>query len=278
MINIGCGKVFNKEWLNFDLQPCDISIHKCNIIEGIPLNDNFADAVYHSNILEHLSKNEGINFLQECYRVIKKNGIIRIAIPDLEQLCINYLHELEKARKCKDNSDHHYEWSVIELIDQMTRSNSGGEMESFITSHLQDNKDFLEKRIGDSTIQSLKEKDTTSFEQKPYSKRSLTRNVFSFLKHNLLSFSFNRFRNLFFTKEERELISTGEFYSSGEIHKWMYDSYSLSKLLTQLGFININMMKPGDSLIPNWQQYHLEIDINSKVIKPDSIIIEAIKK
>ncbi|MDP3290527.1 MAG: methyltransferase domain-containing protein [Sulfuricurvum sp.] len=55
-----------------------------NLVDGIPLKSNSADVVFTSHFLEHLSKTNGYRFLEESYRVLKRNGLIRIAVPDLE--------------------------------------------------------------------------------------------------------------------------------------------------------------------------------------------------
>ena len=64
---------------------------------------------------------------------------------------------------------------------------------------------------------------------------------------------------------------------SGEIHQWMYDRYSLSKLLSDFGFTNIEIQNPFKSKIQNWVSFNLEA-CNDVVYKPDSLFIEAIKK
>lgn len=55
-----------------------------NLVHGIPLQDDSVDIVFTSHFLEHLSKSDGYHFLQESFRTLKPNGLIRIAVPDLE--------------------------------------------------------------------------------------------------------------------------------------------------------------------------------------------------
>ncbi|MAQ20754.1 MAG: hypothetical protein CMD52_04495, partial [Gammaproteobacteria bacterium] len=56
----------------------------------IPLPDNSVKTVYTSHMFEHLSRNEGILFLQEVKRVLMDNGILRISVPDLEKYISRY--------------------------------------------------------------------------------------------------------------------------------------------------------------------------------------------
>lgn len=55
-----------------------------NLVDGIPLKDTSIDVVFTSHFLEHLSKTDGYRLLQESFRVLKPNGLIRIAVPDLD--------------------------------------------------------------------------------------------------------------------------------------------------------------------------------------------------
>jgi SAM-dependent methyltransferase len=55
-----------------------------NLTKGIPVADNSADVIYCSHFLEHLNKEDGHHFLAECFRALKKGGLLRIAVPDLD--------------------------------------------------------------------------------------------------------------------------------------------------------------------------------------------------
>jgi SAM-dependent methyltransferase len=61
-----------------------------NLEYGIPLPRECADYVYTSHFLEHLSKRHGARLLAEAFRVLRPAGIIRIAVPDLEQMIDAY--------------------------------------------------------------------------------------------------------------------------------------------------------------------------------------------
>ena len=55
-----------------------------NLQKRIPINSNSVDVIYCSHFLEHLRKKDGQNFLKECFRLLKNNGLLRIAVPDLD--------------------------------------------------------------------------------------------------------------------------------------------------------------------------------------------------
>src|SRR5450432_493903 len=148
-LNLGCGDRFIESWINIDFISNSPYVRQHDLNTGIPIGDNSVDVVYHSHILEHFTKGKGEQLVKECFRVLKPGGIIRIAVPDLEQLARQYLINLEKANS--DNSEmnaENYNWSLIELFDQMIRNQSGGEMGKYWTREKLINEDYITGRVG----------------------------------------------------------------------------------------------------------------------------------
>lgn len=56
----------------------------CDLKNGVPFADNSLDIVFTSHFLEHLSETDGLNFLEDCHRVLKPGGLLRILVPDLD--------------------------------------------------------------------------------------------------------------------------------------------------------------------------------------------------
>ena len=105
--HLGCGVIFLKDYLNIGYWTYltdDTLYHNPNnaegtvlynhdLVKGIPAADNGLDVVYHSHFLEHLTNLEGIQFLNECYRVLKPGGIMRLVVPDLELWIQSYVND-----------------------------------------------------------------------------------------------------------------------------------------------------------------------------------------
>lgn len=72
-----------------------------NLAYGIPLQNEAADFVYSSHFLEHLDRVSGHRLVEECFRVLKPNGVLRIAVPDLEHAWEMYRRG-EKERMVND--------------------------------------------------------------------------------------------------------------------------------------------------------------------------------
>jgi hypothetical protein len=77
--------------------------------------------------------------------------------------------------------------------------------------------------------------------------------------------------------DEYKALSIGRFRMGGEIHLWMYDSFSIGRLLSSVGFKNIIIRDACTSYLKNWQDYHLDTEPDGSIYKPDSNYIEAIK-
>lgn len=83
-------RVVNRKLKLFDLDWNEkILLH--NLANKFPWPDSSADIVYSSHTLEHFSKEDGLRFLSECHRVLSKNGLIRIIVPDLRCIVDDYL-------------------------------------------------------------------------------------------------------------------------------------------------------------------------------------------
>lgn len=259
LLNLGCGSSFHKDWVNIDFVSNTKEVIAHNLLKGIPIADNTMDVVYHSHVLEHFSKQDGEAFIKECHRVLKSNGIIRIALPDLEKIAKEYLKNLENAIKGDESAKQDYEWIKLELLDQMVRNESGGFMKDYLLQATIPNEGYVFERIGNEgkvirnrvkNLQNTKPKTITIGRAK-----NLLRKIISK-----------------FSKSHK----IGQFRLGGEVHQWMYDRYSLTLLLTEIGFKEVKVCSASESYIVDWESYGLEI-IDGKVRKPDSLFIEAKK-
>lgn len=70
--------------------PKDIDIRKCDVTKELPFKDSSVDCIYTNNMLEHLTQKDIMNVLKECHRVLKKDGILRLVVPDLSQHIASY--------------------------------------------------------------------------------------------------------------------------------------------------------------------------------------------
>jgi predicted SAM-dependent methyltransferase len=94
----GSSDYYSFETYNKIIQTCDLKFY--NLKNKVPLFDSSSDIIYCSHFLEHLGKKDGKSFLKECHRSLKKGGLLRIAVPDLD-LAIK-LYQSGETEKMQD--------------------------------------------------------------------------------------------------------------------------------------------------------------------------------
>jgi SAM-dependent methyltransferase len=273
-LNLGCGRRFHPGWVNLDFSPVAPNVRAHDLRKGIPYPDETFDVVYHSHVLEHLSKWDAPTFLRECRRVLRPGGLIRIAVPDLEQIARLYLEALEKASHGMPGWAENYDWMLLEMYDQAVREYPGGSCNAFYSQDSIPNWDFVYRRVGAEAevalayIRATTRQDSQAV-QSSSKLRYIFRNPWKFVQHRLLK--------LLLSKDDYKALRIGRFRKQGEIHEWMYDAYSLARLLREAGFHNPQRCGATESQIPNWAQYCLDNESDGAPYKPDSMYMEALK-
>lgn len=75
----------------------------------------------------------------------------------------------------------------------------------------------------------------------------------------------------------RRLLGLENPAKIGELHRWMYDEYSLSRLFKQSGFIHMHRTSHLESYVRNWIDYLLDNNSDGSAYKPESLYIEGLK-
>ena len=273
-LNLGCGDRFHRDWENVDFASVDPSVKPYDLRKGICFPDNYFDVVYHSHILEHFSKLEGARFLRECYRVLVPSGIVRVVVPDLERIARLYLESLDKASRNTPGWHNNYEWMVLEMYDQAVREKSGGDFIDYFRQEPFPNWEFIYQRMGVSA--ELLRNSLRKTEGRGVSKPGLQGNISHAIRKSL-TFVRNKTLQVILGEKDWNLLQLGRFRKGGEIHRWMYDSYSLARLLQDTGFRNPQRQTATESQIPNWSSFHLDVEPDGRIYKADSFYMEALK-
>jgi predicted SAM-dependent methyltransferase len=91
-LHLGCGRHFFDGWLNVDRLPADRRAVAFDLRKSMRfLADESVDFIYHEDFLEHVDRKSARKLLTECHRVLRRNGRMRIAIPDLDRAVQRYL-------------------------------------------------------------------------------------------------------------------------------------------------------------------------------------------
>lgn len=278
-LNLGCGHRFHPAWTNVDFVSTAEGVIVADLAKGMPFPDASFDVVYHSHLLEHFSRSEAEPFLRECCRVLRPNGILRVAVPDLEQIVKTYLTALEKVSEGSAEWANNYEWILLEMYDQAVREHPGGEMAAYLSRDRIPNVEFVFKRCGIEAENIInharyrRQQAQNPCKQRDHSKRLLGR-ICRLFRH------WSNWRKLLLKiacGSEYEAMQIGRFRMKGEVHRWMYDRYSLLVLMSRCGLKNIKQRTAAESYIPKWAGFNLDTNPDGTIYKPDSLFVEGIK-
>lgn len=188
-VQFGAGKEAIPGWVNFDSPPTlivqkipvigfllrsklncifDDEIRYGDILRGLPIQDESVDGLFCSHVLEHLTFEDFSKALQNCYRYLKKGGVFRIIVPDIEF----YLNRYWLTKNTSESKPE----TIQDAANEFLRDSILGEVTSRVT---------IRRRL------------------------------------------YSAFSN--------------------SHHRWMWDYSSLSKALSDQGFIEINRFNMGES-------------------------------
>ncbi len=241
LLNFGCGSRIHRDWNNVDfsayaflrnhtwiariggmagiisakrmsrLESMDAAIVRADLRKGLPYGQDTFDVVYSSHTLEHFPVGLASFLIEETLRVLKPGGVLRLVVPDLEQIAALYQGSVERLKKGADGADDSHRAAVSMLFEQMVRREPAG-----------------------------------TGEQKGLAK-------------------------LF----DRLLL--GSAARRGELHRWMYDYYSLAALLESRGIVDTRKLSYQESGIDRWCGFGLDHNSAGAEYKPYSLYIEGRK-
>lgn len=268
-INLACGSVFvtGDGWINLDYSPFHPAVQRADLLNRLPLQDDSAALTYSSHFLEHIPRPQVPAFLAECWRILAPGGVLRLVLPDLDNLCRAYLTHRERGEHKKAD------FVVLEMIDQCVRRESGGElgqlyrqMKSAPDRHLE-MIDFVRERTGEhflaefSEVSALPSLGGAKLVQRlrGRAKRVWTKGVLQ-----LLPKAFQ--------------LQNVSLASDGECHHWLWDFYQLQQVLQEIGFVAIERCEASLSRFTGFPFEPLDINSDGLPRKgAESMYVEAQK-
>ena len=233
----------------------------------------FLTQLFLFHIVEHLTTTEAESFLREIYRVLKPSGIVRLSTPDLEDICRAYLNRLEQYDESPSSSNLvKYEWSVLELLDQIARLRCGGLMRDYIRNEHYD-PDYARERFGD-VFNDFYVPNSKAVERRMPFKEG----IYRFAPRRLFGGVLRRISGILdriFLGDNWDDLET--FRRSGELNKWLYDCFSLTLLLRKTGFCDVSRKTYRTSDIPDWNRFDLDRSTYADHPIEPSLYMEAYK-
>jgi predicted SAM-dependent methyltransferase len=93
-LQIGSGLNLLDGWLNTDLHSSEDKIG-VDATRAFPFDDEIFDYIFSEHMIEHITYEDGVWMLSECFRVLRPGGEVRIATPDLSFLIA--LHRADRS-------------------------------------------------------------------------------------------------------------------------------------------------------------------------------------
>ena len=78
----------------------------------LPYADQSVDKIYSSHALEHLDKKRGEALLRGCFRVLKRGGVFRLVVPDLEYHARRYLQRVSNGGPSDRAAHDDFLWNI----------------------------------------------------------------------------------------------------------------------------------------------------------------------
>jgi len=89
LVNVACGPQVLGGFVNLDLHPAHADVVAWDSRRTLPLADESARGIRVEQFVEHLETREELPaFLRDCYRGLRRGGVLRIIVPDAGR----YLH------------------------------------------------------------------------------------------------------------------------------------------------------------------------------------------
>jgi len=265
-LNLACGSIVmdSNEWVNCDFSPLNRQIKQANLLEELPFQSDSFDLIYSSHFIEHLSLDNLKNLLTECNRILKKNGKIRLVLPDFENIVKEYIFNLNNERILLS------QFNIVELIDQCTRKFSGGQL-SLWRSKASGNlelSEYIKKRTG---LSPHRQSDQVGKFTLNRIKRATPKKLYNKIQFVIIF----KLMQLFPKWVKSNHFS---FVKTGEQHLWMHDFNSIANFLHESGFGLVKKMNAYTSNIPNFPLYPLDLTEEKMANKGESsMYIEAQK-
>lgn len=120
MLNIGCGTDYKDGWINID-NNSDNNIDKVDLNwdlrDPLPFKDGSIDFIFNEHFIEHLTVEEAQKSIKDFMRVLKPGGVMRIAMPDLEDVIELYNDKNWRKRPVIKNHSMEFVRTRAELVN-----------------------------------------------------------------------------------------------------------------------------------------------------------------
>jgi len=105
-LNVGCGGNIIEGFINTDAE--------MDITQPLPYANGSVSFILAEHVIEHVSGPDGFRFMEECFRVLKHGGILRLCVPELARL------DRPKRKDIITNHGHVMVYNMTNIKDMLT--------------------------------------------------------------------------------------------------------------------------------------------------------------
>jgi len=84
-VNLGCGPNILAGWENYDAE--------VDLRRRLPFANDEIDAIFAEHVVEHITPREAFSFFEECCRILRPGGALRITVPSVVKMLRNMTDE-----------------------------------------------------------------------------------------------------------------------------------------------------------------------------------------
>lgn len=236
-LNLGCGVSFlrSQNWINVDWQSNSKSVKRHNLLTKLPWTKSEFELVYSSHLIEHLTTEDARELLRECFRILTPGGTLRLSLPDFEEMARAYVNLKDQGEYLKS------QFVLTEILDQCVRMNPSGTFPKWyqLASTDVDLEQFVMIRTGINMRNRGESNSTNSASEEISIMEKVivnARKARSFIERKYISLIVKLLPKWFRSYH----VSRA---TPGERHMWLYDFASLSNLLSDIGFVEIDKVE-----------------------------------
>ncbi len=89
-LHLGCGERFLPGFIHIDVRKFSHIDYVTNVDNLDMFKDNSVDLIYNACLLEHIKRQKLPDILKEWHRTLKFGGILRVSVPDFNQIVKAY--------------------------------------------------------------------------------------------------------------------------------------------------------------------------------------------
>ena len=127
-LHLGCGKLRLDDFTNIDVSS-DVADLKLDFTDLSIFNDGKIEEIYISHALEHFKRREIIPLILEWNRILRIDGVLRIAVPDFEKVVKVYLENKDLSKLTgflsggqRDDYDIHFVNFDINILEKLLKA------------------------------------------------------------------------------------------------------------------------------------------------------------